>query len=53
MARSEKRELLIMVDPYQDARIGAERETHLARSVFPVASPFTFDEATNPDFWPD
>jgi hypothetical protein len=42
-----------MADSYQDARIDAERETRLARSVFPPACPFTFDEAMNPDFWPD
>jgi Domain of unknown function DUF29 len=42
-----------MTDAYQDARIEAERETHLPRSTFPPTSPFTFDEATNPDFWPD
>jgi len=42
-----------MADAYEDARIDAERETHLARATFPVACPFTFDEATNPDFWPD
>jgi hypothetical protein len=42
-----------MADAYQDARIEAERETHLPRSTFPPASPFTFEEAMNPDFWPD
>lgn len=42
-----------MLDAYQDARIEAERQTHLTRSTFPVASPFTFDDAMNADFWPD
>jgi hypothetical protein len=42
-----------MADGFQDARIEAERETRLARSTFPLACPFTFDEAMNPDFWPD
>lgn len=42
-----------MADAYQDARIDAERETRLARSAFPVACPFAFDEAMNPDFWPE
>jgi hypothetical protein len=42
-----------MTDAYEDARIGAERETHLARSAFPVACPFTIDETMSPDFWPD
>ena len=42
-----------MADAYQDARIEAERETHLTRSTFPADRPFTFDEAMNPDFWPD
>jgi hypothetical protein len=42
-----------MADAFQDARIDAERETRLPRSVFPSSCPFTFDEAMNPDFWPD
>jgi hypothetical protein len=43
----------VVADAYQDARIDAERETHLPRSTFPVDCPFIFDEAMNPDFWPD
>src|SRR5271168_2071778 len=43
----------IMRRAYRDARIGAEGETHLPRSMFPVDCPFTFDEAVHPDFWPD
>jgi hypothetical protein len=42
-----------MEDAYQDARLDAERETHLPRATFPSNSPFTFDDAMNPDFWPD
>jgi hypothetical protein len=38
---------------YRRARINAERETHLPRATFPPTCPFTFDEAMNPDFWPD
>ncbi len=36
-----------------DARIDAERETHLPRATFPPDCPFTFDEAMHPDFWPE
>jgi hypothetical protein len=43
----------VMARAYRYARIDAERDTHLPRSAFPVASPFTFDEAMNPVFWPD
>ncbi len=43
----------VVADAYQDARLEAERETHLARSTFPADCPFTFDEAVNPDFSPD
>ena len=42
-----------IADAYEDARIDAERETRLAPTTFPLACPFTFDEAMNPDFWPD
>lgn len=38
---------------YRHARIDAERETHLSRATFPIECPFTFEEAMNPDFWPD
>jgi hypothetical protein len=43
----------IMARAYQRARIDAEGETHIRRSTFPTTSPFTFDEAMHPDFWPD
>ena len=42
-----------LADAYEDARVDAERETRLKSSVFPLACPFTFDDAMNPDFWPD
>ena len=38
---------------YRLARIGAVQETGFDRDLFPIACPFTFDEAMNPDFWPD
>ena len=38
---------------YRQALIEAERETHLPRSTFPPRCPFTFDEAMDPDLWPD
>jgi len=43
----------VMAEAYEDARVDAERETHLPRSTFPADCPFTFDEAMNPNFWPD
>jgi hypothetical protein len=42
-----------LADAYEDARVDAERETRLKGSVFPPTSPFTFDDAISPDFWPD
>ena len=38
---------------YRVARLGAARETGLDPKTFPAACPFTFDQAMNPDFWPD
>jgi Domain of unknown function DUF29 len=43
----------VIAKAYGYARIEAERETRLKSSVFPLACPFTFDDAMNPDFWPD
>ena len=43
----------VMAKAYGYARIEAERETRLKSSVFPLACPFTFDDAMNPDFRPD
>jgi Domain of unknown function DUF29 len=31
----------------------AERETGLARNTFPATCPFAFDQAINPNFWPE
>jgi hypothetical protein len=38
---------------YQDARDLAATETGLPIDTFPPASPFTFEEALNPDYLPD
>jgi len=38
---------------YHYAVVGAYRETNLDMSVFPKPCPWTFEEAMNPDFWPD
>ncbi len=38
---------------YGHARIDAENETGLIRSSFPPSCPFSFDDAMNPDFWPE
>jgi hypothetical protein len=43
----------VIAKAYGYARIEAERETRLKSSVFPLACPFTFDDAMNPDFRPD
>ncbi len=42
-----------MAKAYRYARIEAEHETGIPRNSFPTASPFTFEEAMNEDFWPD
>lgn len=42
-----------MADAYGVAVIRADRETGLGRSAFPQQSAFTFDQATDEDFWPD
>ena len=38
---------------YGHARIEAENETGLNRSSFPPSCPFSFDDAMNPDIWPE
>jgi hypothetical protein len=38
---------------FRYGRIQAEKETGLSSGTFPADCPFTFDEAMNPDFWPD
>lgn len=40
-------------DAYRLAVIGAERETGLKRSIFPTVCPWSFEQASNSDFWPD
>jgi hypothetical protein len=42
-----------MEESYALAVIRGERETALDGASFPSTSPFTFDEAMNPNFWPD
>ncbi len=42
-----------MSTAYRLARVEAVRETGLVRSTFPETCPFTFDQATSEDFWPD
>ena len=39
-------------DAYKLAFVQTERETGLARP-FPTPCPFTYEEAVNPDFWPE
>jgi hypothetical protein len=43
----------IFAECYQDARDLAATETGLPIDTFPPASPFTFEEALNPDYLPD
>ena len=38
---------------YRHARVDAEHETGMLRKIFPATCPYTFDEAMNPNFWPD
>ena len=38
---------------YREAKIVAGDETKLGETAFPPASPWCFDEAVNPDFWPE
>ena len=40
-------------DAYRLALIEAERETGLARDTFPVACPWSFNQAVDGSFWPD
>jgi hypothetical protein len=43
----------LMSNAYRLAKIDAAQETGLDRDSFPIDCPFTFDEAMNPDFWPN
>jgi hypothetical protein len=42
-----------MRDAYRLALVETERETGLARETFPTTCPYSFDQAMNPDFWPE
>jgi hypothetical protein len=42
----------IFVKAYGLARREAARQTRLARRLFPEISPFTLEDALDPDFWP-
>ena len=42
-----------MLDAYRLARVEAERETGLARRIFPSVCPYDYDQATRADFWPE
>nr|WP_015060311.1 DUF29 domain-containing protein [Rahnella aquatilis]CAZ68170.1 hypothetical protein [Rahnella aquatilis] len=43
----------IIGDAYGDAVIGAERETHIKRSVFPAECPWSFEQFMDPKFYPE
>lgn len=43
----------IIEDAYRLAVIGAERETGLKRNVFPATCPWSFEQAVDPDFYPE
>jgi len=40
-------------DAYELARFGAAKETGLHLNTFPEECPWTYDQFTYPDFWPD
>jgi hypothetical protein len=40
-------------DAYRLALIEAEKETGLARGTFPAACPWSFDQMTSSEFWPE
>ena len=42
-----------VTDAYEFARTRAERETGLAVESFPDQCPWTFEEISDPNFWPD
>ena len=37
---------------YEDARMWVARETGLPLDIFPASCPWTFDQVTNPEFFP-
>ncbi|MBJ6609983.1 MAG: DUF29 family protein [Candidatus Thiothrix moscowensis] len=40
-------------DAYDDARHSAAIETGLHLATFPEVCPWTFEQAINPEFWPE
>jgi hypothetical protein len=42
-----------MATAYEEARVVAGDETKLGEAAFPPTSPWSFDEAMNPNYWPD
>ena len=40
-------------EAYELAVIGAARETGLSEGEFPKSAPYRFDEAVDPEFWPE
>jgi hypothetical protein len=42
-----------LADAYQDAVIAAAEETKLAESLFPSQCPWSFEQISAADFWPD
>jgi len=42
-----------LADAYELARIGAARETGLDRATFPATCPYAFEDAMDPNFWPE
>jgi hypothetical protein len=42
-----------MADAYGDAIIAAARETSLPEDTFPTECPWSFEQITDPAFWPD
>jgi hypothetical protein len=42
-----------MADAYESAVLAAAEDTGLPEETFPPASPFSFDEALDANFWPD
>lgn len=43
----------LLVTAYRKARVDAEAETGLSRTVFPTACPWTPEQVLSDSFWPD
>ena len=41
-----------IADAYSLARLAAARETGLSDKIFPETNPWSYEEFTNPEFWP-